>query len=98
MRGVLIVLSIVVFTLSILLSGFTVSTLWGWFVVPLGMQAIGVAHGVGLSVFISYFGLNGYQMWVKKQTDKRSEIAKTAYAFSIPATSLFIGWVVTLFM
>jgi hypothetical protein len=33
---------------AILMNGFTLAWLWRWFVVPLDMPAIGVAHGVGL--------------------------------------------------
>lgn len=41
--------------LSILLTAFTVSTLWGWFVVPLGVKSIGLAHAYGLSLVVTCF-------------------------------------------
>lgn len=43
--GVMIVLA--------LFSAFTVSTLWGWFVTPFGVQAISMAHAYGIALFAS---------------------------------------------
>ena len=34
-----------------LFGAFTISTLWGWFITPFGIQAIGMAHAYGLSIF-----------------------------------------------
>ena len=46
-----------------LFGAFTISTLWAWFVVPLGVKSIGMAHAYGLSVIVSVFmgsrGLGG---------------------------------------
>lgn len=36
-----------------LFSAFTVSTLWGWFIVPFGVQSIGMAHAYGIALFAS---------------------------------------------
>ena len=43
--GVMIVLA--------LFSAFTVSTLWTWFIVPFGVQSIGMAHAYGIALFAS---------------------------------------------
>lgn len=37
-----------------LLSGFTIATTWGWFVVPLGLPAISIPHAIGLDFLITY--------------------------------------------
>jgi hypothetical protein len=46
-----------------LFGAFTISTLWAWFVVPLGVKAVTTAHAYGLSVIVSVFmgsrGLGG---------------------------------------
>jgi hypothetical protein len=36
-------------------SGFTIATLWGWFVVPLGVKAISYANAYGLAILSSVF-------------------------------------------
>jgi hypothetical protein len=35
-------------------SGFVLARLWAWFVVPLGVPAIGTWHAAGLSVLVSW--------------------------------------------
>ena len=44
--------------LSTLVSGWAISTLWAWFVVPLGVVAIGFWHALGLSCLIVFFKLD----------------------------------------
>ena len=39
---------------NILVSGFTLSTLWGWFVVPLGLPEISFFHAVGIDLVASF--------------------------------------------
>jgi hypothetical protein len=39
---------------AILVRGFVLSVLWGWFAVPLGAPALGVVSALGLSVLLSY--------------------------------------------
>lgn len=42
--------------LTVLLHGWVLSTLWGWFVVPIfALPALGLWQAVGLSLFVSYF-------------------------------------------
>lgn len=45
-RTVLATLALVV--VMTVVDGWVVSELWKWFVVPFGVRAIGVAHGVGI--------------------------------------------------
>lgn len=46
-----------------LFGAFTISTLWGWFMLPLGVKSIGMAQAYGLSLMVSVFmgnrGLSG---------------------------------------
>jgi hypothetical protein len=45
------------FLLSIpatILQGYVVSQLWLWFIVPLGVVNISVAHGIGIALIVSY--------------------------------------------
>lgn len=34
---------------------FTISTLWAWFMVPLGVKSVGLAHAYGLSILVQVF-------------------------------------------
>lgn len=56
--GVVMVAGLALVGVMILLAlfgAFTISTLWGWFVVPFGVQTISLAHAYGLSVLASVF-------------------------------------------
>lgn len=44
----------IIFLLAIF-SGFTISTLWGWFVAPLGVKAISYANAYGLAILVNVF-------------------------------------------
>jgi len=37
---------------SFVISGFVISIMWEWFVVPLGVKSIGIAHAIGLSSLV----------------------------------------------
>ena len=42
----------------IMMNGFALSTLWLWFLVPLGVIPIGIAHACGLTTLFSLFLLS----------------------------------------
>lgn len=57
--GVVVLASVLVVCLA-LFSAFTISTLWTWFVVPLGVMKIGFAQAYGFSLLVSVFmGVRG---------------------------------------
>lgn len=91
-------LYIVLSLLSILLTGFTISVLWGWFVVPLGVTPIGMANAFGLSVMIMFFKIRGRKDFVKDVLVEKSETRKWIEHFATPITALLFGWLTTLFM
>jgi hypothetical protein len=45
---------VAVMIVLVLFTAFTVSTLWAWFVVPFGVQSIGMAHAYGIALFASF--------------------------------------------
>jgi hypothetical protein len=51
------VIAIICAILATILSGFVLTQLWAWFIVPLGVPAIGIAHGIGLSLVASMLTL-----------------------------------------
>jgi len=40
--------------LAVLFSGVVIQDMWSWFVVPLGAPPIGIAHGLGLRLTLSW--------------------------------------------
>ncbi len=48
---VLLILVVLVVVLSVV-RGFVLSYLWSWFVAPLGIPEIGIAHAIGISLIV----------------------------------------------
>ena len=72
---------------------FVLSTLWAWFVVPLGVAKIGMAHAYGLSLIPStVLGVRG----LYSPEDKRTEAAIAAIV--LPSLALLFGWIALGFM
>jgi len=44
----------VLLIIAILINGFVLKYLWGWFMVPLGIVQIGIAHAIGITVIVGY--------------------------------------------
>ncbi|MNQ61249.1 hypothetical protein D3C85_755610 [compost metagenome] len=72
---------------------FVLSTLWAWFVVPLGAIKISLAHAYGLSLIPAVLlGSRGIHAPAEQ---KKQNIAT---ALLIPAFALFFGWIALGFM
>lgn len=81
-------------------SGFVTSTLWGWFIVPLGISAIGLWHAAGISFLLSSFlGIRGFDL---KTPDNRSAgekcFSQIFLVAVLPAAALLFGWLAKLAM
>lgn len=85
--------------LGLLLRGFVVSVLWKWFVVPLGLPAISVPHGIGLSTLI-LFMTNDYTYSEELDSSDRNAIIMNTFLipFGVPLLFLLNGWIIHFFM
>ena len=91
---VALVLLMVFSPLSILWSGYVLTVLWGWFVVPtFAVAALSIPAAAGLSMVIR-FASN----WGAAEKGDRGPIGDVGYSIwkstFIPAWMLFWGWVV----
>ena len=83
---------VVVFALYVFWGGYVASTLWGWFVVPLGVKAITYWHAVGLTCVTGAF------IGVRNDKSDESESVGDVVGKSIlmmlffPAFLLAVGW------
>lgn len=77
-----------------MLNAWALSVLWGWFVVPLGVNALTVAHAFGISVVA--------QVLVRRQTDesenKKDFAEKVIEAPLFPLLALLFGYIAVGFM
>lgn len=71
-------------------SGLTVSVLWGWFLVPLGLPIIGLWHAYGLSLIWSAFSGLG-----RKPQDDKGGLARVFLQVPLVACLLMaVGWLI----
>lgn len=88
--GILIAF-IVSATISIFWGGYVTATLWGWFMVPLGVKAITYWHAVGLGALFSVF--MGSRGTGNKEEDAAEAATLSIFASAvIPAILLAFGW------
>ena len=52
-KGLLMAIGLIIMVPLMLLGGVVFSDLWRWFVVPLGLMPIGIAHAIGLRGVVS---------------------------------------------
>lgn len=83
-------------------SGFAISLLWGWLIVPtFSVAAISVVQGIGLSLFIGYFLRHVATKEFEKNDDESvAEKVVNGLGKSFFTITMFIGfgWIVSLFM
>lgn len=83
---------------SIILRGFVLCQLWLWFVVPLGVKEIGIAHALGLSTAISMFGGHSSSPDMEKRGDVPLAVWMVVMAVIPPLFCLLVGWIFHSFM
>mgnify|MGYP001575494441 CR=1 FL=1 len=92
--------TILIGAVNILWSGFVTSVLWGWFIVPLGIQPVTFLHAAGIGcVLAAFLGVRGLNLERTKGLSTRDAITMGfAAALTIPAMLLLFGWVIHLLM
>lgn len=91
---------IVLMAFSAVFSGYALSVLWGWFIVPIfHLPQLSITAAIGISLVIGYLT---HQIINDPKDSDRSFAEKigvaTAYSILKPGSALLIGWVVHLFM
>ena len=91
--GGLLLILFVVLPLSTILSGYTLTMLWDWFIVTtFGMKSLTIIQAIGVSYVVGFLT---FQLTSK---DDRSWGEKISYLIARPLVFLAIGWIITLFM
>jgi hypothetical protein len=85
---------LLVLLLLILLRSMVLTKLWDWFIVPLGVLPIGLAHAYGLALTATMFT----DRYAAKSSDKETGVKVFAYGFAMPLLALGIGWICKSFM
>lgn len=83
-----------VITLAILpiINGFVIKIMWPWFITPLGIDSISIAHAIGLTAISTFF----HSKKDEARSDKLWE--NVLDVFARPVILFLFGYVVQLFM
>lgn len=94
-----IILGVVLYVAAlIILNGLALTTLWGWFVVPLGVSALTFVHALGLSLLATLM-ISGFKTAiVLEQLDNRDSTQKLISPILMPVMAMIVGYVLQYFM
>lgn len=89
---------ILVMFISAIVSGFVILKLWAWFIVPIfEIQPLKLVEATGLMLFIVYLKINS-----NKKVDINNFWKEFKYNLLFlmvdSVITLFVGWIITLFM
>lgn len=87
-----------VIVIQIFLTMLTVSTLWAWFIVPLGVTGIGLAHSYGLAIILTFITMRSTPTFAPEVLQNLTMSQKLGRALGINLSVLLFGWIATLFM
>ena len=76
------------------MSAVTLTWLWLWFVVPLGVMQLSLAHAFGISSIVYYLTYRP----TTNAVDKEQALQAYAQSAIIPFTALGLGYIYQLFM
>jgi hypothetical protein len=97
--GVFVALFVAVVGGSIM-NGWVLSTMWGWFAVPLfHLPTLTVAYAIGISLLIGMFSRYDTNSKDGEKKDTTKLIAELlTRVFVTPLATLFFGWIVKMFI
>ncbi len=92
MKGKTLLITLAISPLLYMWQGFTLKTLWEWFLVPIGLPTISVAIAAGIVLIHNFFTAKH-----SKDNDKNI-MDKMIFAFVAPAAVLVFGFIIQWFV
>jgi len=89
----------VIIAVSTVLSGYVLAILWGWFIVPLGLAQIGIAHAIGIFATARLIA-GGVPQRSPEPKQEPLERLGTSFIVRIgfPLLTWLLGWIAHSFM
>jgi len=99
--GILAILALISFPIIMFYNAFVLSYLWFWFLVPLGVLPIGMAHGMGIIVLKNL--LTAVYKTDNSETESLQSKADTLekrimFMYALPTFALLVGYIFHSFM
>jgi hypothetical protein len=71
---------------------FAISSLWGLFLVPIGVGSIGIIHAYGLMLFVGLFTFPGLFSTIAYVSERASEARRELVSWLSPCMIIFVAW------
>lgn len=91
----LIIAAIVGLFLFAIYNAWVLTILWGWFIVPLGVKGLSIAHAYGFTLVT---GLILSNRGIKENKGKDDWVSSIITWLLLPLVALFFGWIAVGFM
>ena len=92
--GIIIAVIVGLFLFAIY-NAWVLTILWGWFIVPLGVKALSIAHAYGFTLVT---GLILSTRGIKENKGKDDWVSSIITWLLLPLVALFFGWIAVGFM
>lgn len=90
---------IVITIIGTIFSGFVLSIMWDWFVVPtFDVGSLSIPVAIGLAMIVNYLTYHGTTRESKANDETEVLVEFLVLSIGKPALYLLMGWIVTLFM
>lgn len=95
-----IVLLLVLAIGAVITGAWAFSTLWGWFVVPLGFPALSWAHAYGIMLVVNILKIKNkdFKSAVGEKKEFSDSVGELLGFFVVYLVAVGLGWVTMLFM
>lgn len=99
--GIAVIIFVPLLIYSVFVSGFVISSLWAWFVVPLfDVPALTLLQAAGLGLLVMY--MSNPPKWDKKlsceEQDTKHTVAQLAGVLLQPWFTLLVGYIIHVFI
>lgn len=91
----LIIAAIIGLFLFAIYNAWVLTILWGWFIVPLGVKSLSIAHAYGFTLVT---GLILSNRGIKENKGKDDWVSSIITWLLLPLAALFFGWIAVGFM
>lgn len=92
--------TIILIPISLILNGLVLSTLWGWFIVPIfNLPGLSIGYAIGLGLIVGYLR---YQEIDTGKKEEKAMVARVTEAtvtiIARPAVAFLSGWIIHMFV
>ena len=98
-KGTLVLIALVMLPVGFILSGYTLSFLWSWFIVTkFGLPALNIAEAIGITIVARYLVMNMTKTDRDDDDNERKAVRLVVLPFAKTVILLGLGWFVHLFI